>query len=251
MSAKDYQNLGNVKILAVDKSILLDELSDRLKRNLKARVYFINAHCFNIAQQDPVYRQLVNEAEYVLNDGIGIELGAKVFGIQLKENLNGTDFTPEVLAVAGRLDKSVYLLGGKPGVAEKAAAAIHRDNLDLRVVGCSDGYFEASEAVVSEINELRPDVLLVGLGVPLQEKWIAENFESLDTTLIMAVGAFLDFTSGSIKRAPQVFRTLRAEWLFRLLIEPKRMWKRYLVGNFVFFFHVFKLAIFPAMAKKA
>ncbi|MGO1057749.1 WecB/TagA/CpsF family glycosyltransferase [Planococcus sp. FY231025] len=250
MSAKDYQNLGNVKISAVDKPLLLDELVDRLERNMKARVYFINAHCFNIAQQDPTYRQLVNEAEYVLNDGIGIELGAKLFGIQLKENLNGTDFTPEVMAAAGRMGKSVYLLGGKPGVAEKAGANIRRHNPGLRIAGSSDGYFDDSAAIVAEINKARPDLLLVGLGVPLQEKWIAEHFASLDATLFMAVGAFLDFTSGSIKRAPPIFRNLRAEWLFRLLIEPKRMWKRYLVGNFVFFFHVFRLAIFPAMAKK-
>lgn len=234
--------MGNVKILSMDKTMLLENLKERLANQIKTRIFFVNAHCFNIAQEKPDYRRQLNEAEIVLNDGIGIELGAKFFNMDLKENLNGTDFTPEVLEIANSLHKSLYLLGGKPGVAEKAGKQILKNFPNIRLVGAADGYFQDSKHIVSEINQAKPDLLLVGLGVPLQENWISEYIEYLDASVIMAVGAFLDFTSGTIKRAPLLIRKCRLEWAFRLLLEPKRMFKRYVFGNILFFFHILRLA---------
>lgn len=242
MDSNHYRQMGNVKILNMDKSLLLENLRERLADQIKTRIFFVNAHCFNIAQENLDYRRQLNEAEIVLNDGIGIELGAKFFNIDLKENLNGTDFTPEVLGIANSLHKSLYLLGGKPGVAETAGNQILKKFPNIRLVGVADGYFQDPRHIVSEINQHKPDLLLVGLGVPLQENWISEYIEDLDASVIMAVGAFLDFTSGTMKRAPLLIQKCRLEWAFRLFLEPKRMFKRYVFGNILFFFHILRLA---------
>lgn len=237
-----YRKMGNVKLLDMDKALLLEEIQHRLVHEIKTRIFFINAHCFNVAQTNESYRNQVNQAELVLNDGIGVKLGAAVFNIRVKENLNGTDFTPQVLQLVNDLTMKLYLLGGKPGVAAKAAEKIQRHFPGIEIVGCSDGYFEDTQKKVEEINVAKPDLLLVGLGVPLQEQWISENQEKLDAQVLMGIGAFLDFASGTVKRAPQLVRTLRMEWVFRLILEPRRMWKRYLVGNAIFLVHVLKLA---------
>lgn len=242
MEHMQYKQMGNIKLLNMDKPLLLDEIRHRLVQKVKTRIFFVNAHCFNIAQINEAYRNQVNQAELVLNDGIGMKLGAAAFDIHLMENLNGTDFTPQVLQIVHSLKMKLYLLGGKPGVAEKAADRIQMEFPDIEIVGFSDGYFQNSNRKVEEINQLKPDLLLVGLGVPLQEQWISEKFEKLEVQVVMGIGAFLDFVSGSVKRAPLLVRALKMEWLFRLLLEPKRMWKRYLIGNFLFFFHVLKLA---------
>lgn len=242
MDPANYKYLGNVKMLTMDKHLILDEIHSRLVNRIKTRIFFINAHCFNIAQKNTEYLNNVNDAELVLNDGIGIELGAKFLDIKLKDNLNGTDFTPEVLQMAGKLGQKVYLLGGKPGVAIKAGENIKEKYPGIIVAGSADGYFNDSERVIEEINLHKPDVLLVGMGVPMQERWISMNLEKLDVSLAMAVGAFLDFTSGTISRAPSIIRKLRLEWAYRLVREPKRMWKRYLLGNASFFRYIFKYA---------
>ncbi|MDN7244632.1 WecB/TagA/CpsF family glycosyltransferase [Planococcus shenhongbingii] len=250
MNQLHYKKMGNIKLLDMDKSLLLDDIRHRLLKNIKTRIFFINAHCFNIAQTDEEYRRQVNEAELVLNDGIGVKVGAALFDIQVKENLNGTDFTPHVLQLINNLNMKLYLLGGKPGVAQKAGERIQKDFPNINIVGYSDGYFRNSEKKIEEINRLQPDLVLVGLGVPLQENWISKNFEKLDAQVVMGIGAFLDFASGTVKRAPKVIQGLRMEWMFRLLLEPKRMWKRYLIGNVLFFIHVLRQSKFGRKAKK-
>lgn len=245
MGEKDFEMFGNIKLLSMDKQLILEEITNRLLNRMKTRIFFINAHCFNIAQKNRIYAGQINDAEIVLNDGIGVELGAKLFDIELKENLNGTDFTPEVLKISQTLEKKVFLLGGKQGVAKKAKEKLQNDFPGLRIIGYSDGYFEDSNRLIAEINSLEPDVLLVGMGVPLQENWITANFDKLNATVIMAVGAFLDFASGTVMRAPIVFRKLRIEWVFRLFKEPQRMWKRYMVGNAVFFINILKYSKIP------
>lgn len=242
MGPGSYKYLGNVKMLTMDKHLLLEEIYSRLANKVKTRIFFINAHCFNIAQKNKDYLKNVNDAEMVLNDGIGIELGAKMLDIKLKDNLNGTDFTPEVLRMAGDLGLKVYLVGGKPGVAVKAGENIKAEYPGIIVAGCADGYFEDSERLIKDINLHKPDVLVVGMGVPIQENWISSHLDKLDVSLVMAVGAFLDFTSGTIPRAPLVIRKLRLEWVYRMVREPKRMWKRYLIGNARFFRYIIKYA---------
>ena len=234
--------LGNVAMDNMDVEEGLAALERNLVSRKKTTVYFLNAHCYNIAQKDDEYRTIINQADLLLNDGIGIMLGARMFGVQLKENLNGTDFIPELLILASKKRYTAYLLGAGNGVADKAADKLKIDIPGIQIVGARNGYFseKENEEVVHKINELAPDILIVGRGVPIQEKWISENKDSLKTTIILGVGAYIDFASGRIPRAPRMMRRLKMEWVYRLLLEPRRMWKRYLIGNLQFFYYVVK-----------
>jgi N-acetylglucosaminyldiphosphoundecaprenol N-acetyl-beta-D-mannosaminyltransferase len=130
----------------------------------------------------------------------------------------------------------VFLLGGRPGVAERVRRWMERTGPGLVVCGVRHGYVspEAREELQREIRQARPDLLLVGMGAPHQDVWISENIEALQVPVAMAVGGLFDFYSGSVPRAPGWIRALGIEWTFRLLMEPRRLWKRYLVGNSTF-----------------
>lgn len=236
------RQIGNVAMDNMNVEEGLAALERNLNSHKKTTVYFLNAHCYNIAQKDFEYRNIINQADFLLNDGIGIMLGARMFGVQLKENLNGTDFIPELLKLASEKRYTAYLLGAGNGVAGKAADKLRATIPGIRIVGSRSGYFskKANEEIVREINQLAPDILIVGRGVPIQEKWIYDNKESLKATIILGVGAYIDFASGRIPRAPLFMRRLKMEWVYRLLLEPRRMWKRYLIGNILFFYYLMK-----------
>ncbi|MRN54704.1 WecB/TagA/CpsF family glycosyltransferase [Paenibacillus sp. LC-T2] len=110
----------------------------------------------------------------------------------------------------------------------------------LNISGTQDGYFKDSDRVIQEINQSGTDILLVGMGIPLQEKWVTEQSHKIEARIILAIGAYLDFASGRIRRAPKWVRILRLEWLFHIALEPKRLWKRYLVGNIMFFIYILR-----------
>lgn len=206
-------------------------------------IYFLNAHCCNIARKNKEYKNAINSNTLVLNDGIGVKLALKVFGIKEKENMNGTDFIPEIINLAIDLNKKIYLLGGQKGVVDKVERKLIEKNPRVNIVGKHDGYFndDESQNIINEINEKKVDLLIVGMGVPLQEIWLNKNMHKFESVKIgVAGGAILDFLSGNVKRAPMIMRQLKLEWLYRLYLEPNRLWKRYLIGNFEFIYNVFK-----------
>lgn len=208
------------------------------KRN---RVCFINAHCCNVARKDPAYAAAIESADLRLPDGIGIEMAAKMSGETLEENLNGTDLIPNLLREAARRSLSVFLLGGKPGTADAAAARLVHDIPGLRIAGTANGYSDMSDTagIIDSINDSQADILLVALGVPYQDVWLAENETRLNPGLLLGVGAFFDFCAGNVARAPEFFRKARMEWCWRLLMEPRRLASRYLLGNASFLAHAF------------
>jgi N-acetylglucosaminyldiphosphoundecaprenol N-acetyl-beta-D-mannosaminyltransferase len=204
-------------------------------------IFFVNAHCFNASKQDDDYLQALQHSDLVLNDGIGIKIASKLINVELKENMNGTDFIPRLLALAASEEKRVYLLGAKPGVADTARAKLTEQYQSLDICGTSSGYFSAEEEqeVIDRINASRAEIVVVGMGVPLQEKWIANNRDRFThAKILVAGGAIIDFSAGRVKRAPRLFRTLGMEWLYRFMQEPKRLFRRYFVGNWKFIQHV-------------
>ncbi|MDN3956551.1 WecB/TagA/CpsF family glycosyltransferase [Sporolactobacillus laevolacticus] len=212
-------------------AVFNDSLADRKTINL----YFLNDHGFNIAQKDRDYNAVLNRADFLLNDGIGIKLGAKLWGVNLQENLNGTDLIPLLLQICTENSLSVYLLGSTQEIARSASKKLKEQHPDLIIAGTHDGYFSSDSEVVSAINQSRADVLLVGMGMPLQEKFIDRNSKVLKPLVRIAVGGFIDFASGTKPRAPKIMRRLNLEWLFRMALEPRRMWKRNVVGHAQFF----------------
>ncbi len=193
-------------------------------------VYFANAHTLNLAWNDSEFRAVLGRADVVLNDGIGVDIYSRLAGRRFSENFNGTDLLPRLFASADPARPlRVFLYGARKGRAEKAAKNIEARFPGVKVVGTMDGY--ARSSVIETINEACPDVVLVGMGNPIQEKWIDENKSLLDVGVVMGVGALIDFLSGEIERAPSWVRSIRLEWAYRLVREPKRLFARYVLGN--------------------
>lgn len=231
----------DVEIADVDRRTVIDDLQARIDRVEFTALAFANAHCVNVAATDAEYRAVLPRFT-VLADGIGVDLAAKLHhGRPFPENLNGTDFVPALLrALGGR--RRVALVGGAPGVAEEAAENLRRALPRHEFRAVSHGYFQPglqTEIVLARLREFSPDITLVALGVPKQELFIARHVTIRETTVVIAVGALFDFLSGRTPRAPLAWRRLRIEWLFRLIGEPSRLWRRYVLGNPVFLWRVF------------
>lgn len=235
--------LYNVNIDLVNSHDVLNLCKNMLMYDKFNSIFFVNAHCFNIAQNNMQYINAINNADLLLNDGIGIELACRMNGIRVLENMNGTDFIPKVLNLASCMNKKVYLFGAKESVVEKAKSNIENKLININIVGVHSGYFDDIEEkkIINEINDKKVDILILGMGVPIQEIWATENKSKLRTVKIcIAGGAIIDFISGNVKRAPLIMRKLKLEWLYRLINEPKRLWKRYIIGNFLFIYYIIK-----------
>jgi exopolysaccharide biosynthesis WecB/TagA/CpsF family protein len=199
------------------------------------KIAFLNAHNANVASIDGEFAAALADF-LILADGVGVDIAAKVlYGEAFAANLNGTDFIPALLAAEAR-PLTIGLLGAKRANAEAAAEKFSTFARQHSFVVIHDGYFspEQEPLILERIRMVKPDILLVAMGVPRQELWIARNITPDHCTMPMAVGALLDFVSGAVPRAPLWVRQLRLEWLFRLVVEPGRLWHRYVVGNPVF-----------------
>jgi len=205
-----------------------------------SQVCFVNADCFNIAYSDDGYRETLSSAKLVLADGIGVRLAGAILDQNVRENVNGTDMLPYLCAAIEEAGLGIYLLGGKPGVAEEAGEWMSEHYPNLLISGVRNGYFSEEEepAVLQKIAASKASVLLVALGSPRQDKWIAAHKGQTGAKVMIGVGGLLDFYSGRIPRAPVWVRELGMEWLYRFWQEPGRMWRRYFVGNVEFLYHV-------------
>lgn len=201
-----------------------------------ATIQFVNAHCVNLALRDPAYRRVLHAADYLLPDGSGIALAARFAGQPTGENLNGTDLFPQICRHAARRRQSIFLLGGKPGIAALAASTMCAQHPALRIAGTRHGFWSQAEedALIAEINASGAAILMVGLGVPLQEKWISRVRHRLTARVVIGVGGLFDYYSGAIPRAPLAFRKVGCEWIWRLMQEPRRLFTRYILGNPMF-----------------
>jgi N-acetylglucosaminyldiphosphoundecaprenol N-acetyl-beta-D-mannosaminyltransferase len=202
------------------------------------RVMYVNAHVLNQSQENPHLRNALEAADLVYCDGYGVRLAAKALAAQIPHRMTGADWIWGLARLCEEASKSIYLLGSEPGVASEAMARLHRWYPRLKLVGAHHGYFELSsphaERVLEDINARRPNIVLVGMGTPKQELWVQQNAAHLDVDVLWTVGALFDVVSGRVPRAPGWLADNGAEWIFRLAIEPRRMWRRYLLGNPVF-----------------
>ena len=235
-TAPDVVSLLGISIHNLTMSEAVEVICERIASGRPTQVSFVNADCVNRAAEDPAYLRVLQRSDLVLADGIGIKLAGKLLGWDIRQNVNGTDLFPRLCRALADRDGSVFLLGARPGVGEVAADWVRQHHPGVRTAGVQHGYFEASEEaeVVRRIAASRADVLLVALGAPRQEKWIAAHLFETGVKVGLGVGGLLDFYSGRIPRAPAWMREIGMEWFYRFLREPGRMWKRYLVGNGVF-----------------
>lgn len=222
-----------VPVVRATTSEALDAIETLAQGSEPSLIAYANAHTLNLAASDPSYLAILRSAALVLNDGAGIALAARAFNSRFPENLNGSDFNPAILRLAARNDWRVYFLGGEPGVAQEAASRLAAGIAGLRIAGVQDGFFPRSkDAEVAElVARSRADVIMVAMGNPLQERWLAANLASTGARLGIGVGAFFDFTAERQKRAPAWMNRAGIEWVWRLSHDPKRLWRRYVLGN--------------------
>jgi exopolysaccharide biosynthesis WecB/TagA/CpsF family protein len=210
---------------------------DSAHRGIKQTVSFLNAHCLNVLIGDRAYKDAVEASDVVFADGAGISIAARAAGTRLLDNVNGTDLFPVICEEAAKVGVPIFLLGGKPGTTARTAARMMASYPGLSIAGSHHGYFSTPEEesrVINYVNSTNSGILLVGMGVPTQELWIMHNRFRLNTPVIAGVGGLFDYYSGRIPRAPRALRAAGLEWVWRLTMEPRRLARRYLVGNIAF-----------------
>lgn len=204
----------------------------------RARIaFFVHAHALNLARFRPDYAELLAQADLVLPDGIGIRLAGRLMGVALRHNINGTDLFPLLCREAARQRVPVAMIGGAPGIAEACARRVQAEIPGLDVPVVSAGFFAndaAAAHTVERVRALGRSLVLVGMGSPRQEQWSWKHLRRVPGATVLTVGGLFDFYSGRIPRAPWLLRELGMEWAFRLAQEPRRLAKRYLLGNPLF-----------------
>ncbi len=234
-----------IKVSAITKKEIVDKILEFTLTGKRKIIMYLDAHCVNVAFMDPEYRKILKGADLVCAGGKALVWASKLFDSTLPERVNSLDFFDSL--VEGLIEKKikVYLLGCKPSVVQKAVDELKRRFSDLTIVGYHHGFFNQDQEIniIKEINALRPNILMVGMGVPRQEKWIYKHLNDMDVNLFWAVGGAFNNISGIFKRAPAWMINCGLEWLYRLFQEPERLWKRYIIGNFIFIYHVLSYKI--------
>jgi len=206
----------------------------RAQHGTQTQISFLNADCVNIMHRDTNYRDALAASDRIFADGIGVKIAAWSQGRSLQDNVNGTDLFPVLCRHAAASGTGVYLFGAREGRAQASADAMQKANPDLLISGCHHGYIQDADheaRLIDDINASGAQIILVGLGAPAQELWISRNRHRLNAAVLIGVGGLFDYYSGSIVRAPQVVRKARMEWVWRLALEPRRLARRYILGN--------------------
>ena len=223
---------------------LIEYVTQAAKLEKKTIVGHVNVHAMNLVYEQPWYRDFFNNnADLVFCDGFGVLLGAKLKGysVESEHRMTCPDYIEDLALALAKENISLFLLAGKPGVVDKAIAKFKQVAPNLRIQG-HHGYFDKSgeenDAIVEKINKFKPDVLYIGFGMPLQERWILDNLERVEARVFLPLGACLDFYTDTVYRGPSWLTDNGFEWLTRLITEPQRLWQRYLLGNIRFLYRV-------------
>jgi N-acetylglucosaminyldiphosphoundecaprenol N-acetyl-beta-D-mannosaminyltransferase len=203
-----------------------------------------NVYSFNLAYENKWLRDFLNQADIIRLDGVGLRLGARLLGASSPPRMTWADFAWDLAELCEQNDFTLFFLGAKPSIAAKAAQQMQIKHPRLRFAGIHHGYFDKEKgsaentAVINLINQSQPHILIIGFGMPLQEKWLSQNIDDVRVPVIMTGGAVFDYISGELQRAPKWMTDYGLEWFGRLLIEPHRLWHRYLIGNPKFLWRV-------------
>lgn len=239
---QDQIRLQGIRLDNLTMNAAIRAIVDFTNQSGCRHVCFVNPQCANAAYRNEHYRSVLESADLVLSDGIGMKIAGVMLRREIRENVNGTDMFPRLCKALAQTGKSLYLIGAKPGIAEDVARWAEGNYPGLTVKGSRDGYFTKEEEpdVIAEIAASGTDILLVAMGSPRQDIWINTHRDNLRVKTAIGVGGLFDFYSGRLPRAPQWVREIGMEWFFRMIQEPGRMWKRYVLGNNVFLYRILK-----------
>jgi len=238
------RDIMGIDVAVVDEAAAVALFAGLIAEGRFTKVAFLNANVSNLATVNADFERTLHRF-LVLADGVGVDIASKVlYGQPFPANLNGTDFVPALLRrLPGQL--SIGMVGASHQNIEAACDRFARLAPQHKFYLISDGFFSAAgeQQILADLRDIRPDILLVAMGVPRQEFWI-DRLDEGHACIAMGVGALFDFMSGAVPRAPEWMRRSRLEWLFRLIVEPKRLWHRYVVGNPVFLWHLMQHRLF-------
>ncbi|MBK8189987.1 MAG: WecB/TagA/CpsF family glycosyltransferase [Vampirovibrionales bacterium] len=229
-------NVEGVTIAAFQsEQSLFERIALEIRKPQQALITYVNAHVLNTAFRLPKLKRFLTRADVVYCDGAGIQWAARLAGQWLPRRLPAADWFLSFFRFMAKERLSIYLLGGEPGIAEKMLALLNAVAPRHSVIGFHHGYFVNDPAqerdVIDEINRLKPDLLIVGLGTPIQEFWVDKRRSQIDVGAILPLGAVMDYFTGRQPRCPQWMGDAGFEWLYRFSSEPRRLMGRYLIGN--------------------
>jgi N-acetylglucosaminyldiphosphoundecaprenol N-acetyl-beta-D-mannosaminyltransferase len=236
-------DLLNVRVDRVDFATAMGHIRQAIQMRRPRQVVTVNVDFIKLATADSAYRRLINTADLSVADGMPLLWAARLIGAPLPERITGTDLVLGCAQMAAAEGHRLFLLGAAPGVAEQAAAKLERRFPGLTVCGTYAPPFgpwaeDEDRHIVERIQVARPDVLFVAFGAPRQDLWIREHMAELNVPVSVGIGGTLNFLAGKVRRAPQWMQDFGLEWLYRVVQEPGRLWKRYLLEDLPIFFQL-------------
>jgi N-acetylglucosaminyldiphosphoundecaprenol N-acetyl-beta-D-mannosaminyltransferase len=218
---------------------LLTQINSAGESDKVLKITYFNQHCFNIYYSDNSYKKLLDNNFLVYADGFGIKLALRSLFGRVYKNFNATDLNEKIMKLILNNDKKFVIIGGNFSKADFDKKFTDAGNF----VGYFNGYSDVSDfdSLAKNIHTLAPEVVIIGMSVPKQETIVYKLSKEINASLFLCVGNFLEFYFGTVKRVPEQFRNTGIEWLFRLFQEPKRLWKRYIIGIPLFIFRVLKI----------
>lgn len=239
----------NVLGIEID-NISLDEILDRIEKSIidRERIVITHVHVkgLNIAYQQDWFREYLNRSDINFCEGKGVKLAARWLGYKNVYVHTFADWIDRLAELAESGGFSIFFLGNPPGIAIRATQVLQGKFTNIKIAGSYHGYFDKrsghpeNEVVLKLINAAQPDILMVGFGMPLQEKWTKDNWHRLDAKVTIMCGALPEYIAGTLPRAPKWMTENYLEWLGRIIISPRRYWKRYLYDNSILLLRILK-----------
>jgi len=239
-------NVLGVHIDPVRVEDVLEKIDTAISGHGRALIAHVHITGLNQAYELDWLYKFLNQADLVTCDGMGVKLGGRMLGSDIPQRFTLSDWIWQLIELAQARHYTLFFLGNPPGSAEKAAARLQVTYPGLQVVGTAHGFFNKSpgnpesEAVLEQINQARPNILLVGFGMPVQEQWLKDNWGGIQANVAMTCGALFEYVAGDLKRGPAWMTDHYLEWLARLLISPRRYTRRYVRDNPLFLYRIFK-----------
>ncbi len=234
---RNYTEIMGVIIDRIRREEVLAQIDTYVQSGVPHQIVTVNVDFLNIAHRDQAFVHLLNAAAVSVPDGMPLVWVSRLIGGALPERITGTDLIYGCAELAARQGYRLFLLGAAPGVADEAAVLLEQRYPGLRIAGtyappeCEAFGPAENAAIVERIRATHPDMLFVALGTPKQEKWIYQNLQALDVPVCIGVGGVFNFITGRLPRAPEAWQRFGLEWLFRLVLEPRRLWRRYLLDD--------------------
>lgn len=235
------------KLYIEDRNSYYKTLNKKLKKEEKTFIITANPETFIFSEKDEQFKQMFNDkCTSIVPDGIGIVKAANMLGIKVKERIPGVDIATKLLEYCNDLGKSLYLFGAKQEVLDMLKQRLKKEYPNIKLIGATNGYIKNKDLEMKKIASKKPDVVMVALGIPTQEKLIYNHLDEFKKGILIGVGGSFDVISGYKKRAPKLFIKTNTEWLFRIICEPKRI-KRFWNNNVKF---LLKIKIYVNKVKK-